>query len=84
VLVEPAKICYLVSTTPGVQVTKFAACIVDTGGKFAGVVDAGGKLGISVVVDTGGAPSLEKFSANFRKNLKCPNIIFGGLGEDDS
>jgi hypothetical protein len=66
-----------VSTTPAVQVTKFAASIVDTGGKYAGVVDtggkfaagvvdAGGKLGISVV-DTGGAPSLGKFLPIFGK-----------------
>ncbi len=40
-----------VSTTPAVQVAKFAASVVDTGGKFAtGVADNAG------VVDTGGAP----------------------------
>ncbi len=36
------------------------------------------------VVDTGGAPSLANISANFRKNMKSPYVIFGGLGEDDS
>jgi hypothetical protein len=35
----------MVSTTQGEMVTKFAACVVDTGGKFAaGVVDTGGNL----------------------------------------
>ncbi len=48
-----------------------AAGDVDTGGIFAtGVVDAGGKL-------TTGAPSHGKIR-------NYPNVIFGGLGEDDS
>jgi hypothetical protein len=46
----------LVSTTLAKLVEKFAARVVDTGGKFsAGVVDTGGKFATSVV-DTGGAP----------------------------
>jgi hypothetical protein len=36
------------------------------------------------VVDTGGAPSLAKISANFRNFLTNPTVIFGGLGKDDS
>jgi hypothetical protein len=42
-----------VSTTPAVLVAKFAASDIDTGGKFA-----------TVVVDTGGAPSLANISVN--------------------
>ncbi len=48
-----------VSITLGKMVAKFAAGVVDTGGKFA----AG-------VVDTGGAPCLANISAKFRKNSK--------------
>ncbi len=45
-----------VSTTLAKLVEKFAAGVVDTGGKFvAGVVDTGGKFATGVV-DTGGAP----------------------------
>jgi hypothetical protein len=62
-----------VSTTPVVWVEKFAAGVVDTGAKFA-----------TGVVDTSGAPSLANISVNFRKNLNDSNVIFGGLGEDDS
>ncbi len=47
--------------------------IVDTGGKFA-----------TVVVNTNDGPSLPNISANFRKILNTPNVIFGCLGEDDS
>jgi hypothetical protein len=35
------------------------------------------------VVDTNGAPSLTNISANFRKILNKPHVIFGGLGEDE-
>ncbi len=35
-------------------------------------------------VDTGGASSLVNISANFQKIPNNPNVIFGGLGEDDS
>ncbi len=57
-------------TAQGKLVAKFAAGVVDTGGKFAaGVVDTGGKFATGVV-DTGGAPSLGNISANFRKNSK--------------
>ncbi len=53
-----------VSTTQAELVAKFAAGVVDTGGKFAtGVIDTG-------VVDTGGAPWHANISANFRKNSK--------------
>ncbi len=47
------------STTPAVLVAKFAAGVIDTGGKFA-----------TVVVDTGGAPLLANISTNFRKKSK--------------
>ncbi len=51
---------------------KFAAGVVDTGGKFAtGVVDTGGKIATGVV-DTGGQPLAANISANFRKNSKRP------------
>jgi hypothetical protein len=76
----------LVSTTPAVPVAKFA--VVKMGGKFAtGVVGTVGKFAPSVVdtdgifatgvVDTGGALSLANISTD-------PNVISGGLGEDDS
>jgi hypothetical protein len=48
-----------VSTTPAVLVAKFAANVIDTGGKFA-----------TGVTDTSGAPSLANISKNFRKNSK--------------
>jgi hypothetical protein len=54
-------------------VAKFAAGVVDTGGNFA-----------TGVVDNGGEPSLANISTNFRKIRNDPNVIFGGLGEDDS
>jgi hypothetical protein len=45
-----------VSTTLGKLVAKFAAGVVDTGGKMAaGVVDTGGKFATGVV-DTSGKP----------------------------
>jgi hypothetical protein len=49
-------------------VAKFDAGVVDTSSKFA--------TGI------GGAPSVANISANVRTN--DPNVIFEGLGEDDS
>ncbi len=58
-----------VSTTPAVPVAKFAAGVVETGGKY-----------ITGVVDTCGAPWLENISANFRKNYKWPKCYFQGLG----
>jgi hypothetical protein len=47
------------STTPAVPVAKFAASVVNSGGKFP-----------TGVVDTSGAPSLANISANVQKNLK--------------
>jgi hypothetical protein len=44
----------LVSTIPALPVAKFAAGVIDAGGKFA-----------TSVVDTGGAPSLAHISENF-------------------
>jgi hypothetical protein len=49
----------LVSTTPAVPVAKFAAGVLDTGGKFVtGVVDISGKFATDVV-DTGSAIHLQ-------------------------
>jgi hypothetical protein len=51
-------------------VAKFAAGVVDTGGKVAtGVNYTGGKFATGIV-DTGGAPSLANISVKFRKNSK--------------
>jgi hypothetical protein len=36
------------------------------------------------VIDAGSAPSLANISTNFRKNQNARNVIFRGLGEDDS
>ncbi len=44
-----------------------------TGGKFT-----------TGAADTGGEPWLANISAILRKNLKWPNVVFRGLGEDDS
>ncbi len=67
---------------------KFAAGVIDNGGKFstgvldtgskiaAGVIDTGGKFATGVD-DTGGAPWLPNISMNFRKIQKNdPNVIF--------
>ncbi len=63
-----------VSTTLLKLVAKFAAGVVDTGGKFAtGGVAAG-------VVDTSGQPLAANISANFRKNSKRPYWYTQGLG----
>jgi hypothetical protein len=70
------------------QPSDIAAGIVDTSsGKFAtGMINhtsgTGGK--ICHRCRSGGAPSLANISANFRKFLNDPSVIFGGLGEDDS
>jgi hypothetical protein len=48
-----------VSTTPAVLVAKFAAGVIDIGGKFS-----------TGVVDNGGEPSLANILANFLKNVK--------------
>ncbi len=50
---------------------KFAAGVVDTGGKFA--------AGIATsVVDIGGAPRLVNISVNFRKKFKMTLLLFSG------
>jgi hypothetical protein len=63
-------------------VAKFTAGVIDTGGKFAtGVVDTGCKFAAGFVdtcgkfVDNRGALCLANISAN---------VIFRGLGKDDS
>ena len=77
-------------------VAKFAAGVVDTGGKSAaGVVDTGGNLAIGVidtgckyatgVVDTGLVYlDLRISPQTFEKILIDPSVIFRGLGECDS
>ncbi len=58
---------------------KFAAGVVDTGGKFAtGVVNTGGNFAAGVV-DTGGQPWAANISANFRKKSKRPKWYTQGL-----
>jgi hypothetical protein len=55
--------------TPAAPVAKFASGVIDTGSKFAtGVIDAREGLQISI----------------FKKIRINPNVIFRGLGEDDS
>ncbi len=72
---------------------KFAAGVVDTGGKFAtGVVDTGSNFAAGVVdtgdkfatgvADTGGQPWAVNISANFRKNSKRHKWYTPGLGEN--
>jgi hypothetical protein len=69
-----------VSTTLLKLVAKFAAGVVDTGGKIAAnVVDTVGKF-VTGVVDTGGQPLAANISANFRKNSKRPYWHSQGLG----
>ncbi len=61
--------------------------VVDTGGKFtAGINDTSGTSDkfTAGVVDTGGAPWLANISANFREKKNDINVIFIGLGEEDS
>jgi hypothetical protein len=72
----------------------FVTGVVDTGSKFtAGVVDTGGKFvtGINDTSGTGGkftAGDIDTSGAQspqiFKKILNEPNVIFRGLGEDDS
>jgi hypothetical protein len=81
-IVDTAPVANLppVSTTLLKLVAKFAAGVVDTGGKIAaGVVDTGGKFATGVV-DTGGQPLAANISANFRKNSKRPLWYSQGLG----
>ncbi len=63
--------------------SKFTAGVVDTCGEFvAGINDISGTGGIFTAgdIDTSGAPSPKIFE----KILNEPNVIFRGLGEDDS
>ena len=51
-------------------VAKFATIVIDTGGNFAaGVVETGGKLFTTGIVDTRGAPWFANISKNVRENL---------------
>ncbi len=61
--------------TPAVTVAKFAAVVVDTGGKFAAGVCRWYRW------CTFTSEYLCEFLIKFRND---PNVIFGGLGEDDS
>ncbi len=77
-----------VSTTLVKLVEKFAAGVVDTGGKFAAVVvdtssnDTGGKFAAGVV-DTGGAPWIANtvYRQIFKKIWIGLNGILWGWGE---
>ncbi len=63
-----------VSTTLAELVAKFAAGVVDTGGKFA-----------TCVFDTGSAHLLANISANFFEKIRNdPSVISVALGKDDS
>jgi hypothetical protein len=56
----------LVSTTKAVQLRKFTAGVIDTGGQFAtSGDDISGKFA-TIVTDTGGAPLLANIFSNFR------------------
>jgi hypothetical protein len=64
-----------VSTTQGELVAKFAASVVDTGGKFAI-----GAVSLTPVVHL----NLRISPRIFEKNLNDLNVIIRGLGEGDS
>jgi hypothetical protein len=72
------------SLTQAELVAKFAAGVVDTGGKFAaGVVNTGGNLppvSLTPVVHL----DLRISPRSFEKSRNDPNVIFRGLGEGDS
>ncbi len=70
---------------------KFAASVVDTGGKFAaGVVDTGGNLPtvsltpVAVLLTPVVHLDLRISPQIFEKNQNDPNVIIRGLGEGDS
>jgi hypothetical protein len=70
-----------VSTTQGELVAKFAAGVVDTGGKFAaGVVANLPPVSLTPVVHL----DLRISPRIFEKILNDPNVIIRGLGEGDS
>ncbi len=71
-----------VSTTLLKLVAKFAAGVVDTGGKFAtggnfaaGVFDTGGKFATGVV-DTGGQPLAANISPKFSKKFETTLMVY--------
>jgi hypothetical protein len=82
-----------VSTTQGELVAKFAAGVVDTGGKFA-VVDTGGNLPpVSLTLVANLPPvsltpvvhfDLRISPRIFEKIRNDPNVIVRDLGEGDS
>ncbi len=69
---------------------KFAAGVVDTGGKFAvGVIDTGGKLPPVSLPPVANLPPVVHIDLRispriFEKTRNDPNIIIRGLGEGDS
>ncbi len=69
VLLTPVANLPPVSTAQAELVAKFAAGVVDTGGKLA-----------TSVIGTGGAPWPAIISVIFRKNSKWPKSYFQGLG----
>ncbi len=55
-----------------VQLRKFTAGVIDTGGKYTtGGDDISGKYA-TIVIDIGGAPLLANISSNFRTKSKLP------------
>jgi hypothetical protein len=62
----------------------FATGVIDTGGKFAaGVVDTGGNFPLVLLIPMVHL-HLQISLRIFEKIRNEPNVIFGGLGEDDS
>jgi hypothetical protein len=75
----PAANLPSVSTTQAELVAKFAACVVDTGGKFAAnVVDTAAICHRWCTLTCG---YLREF---FEKNRNDPNVIFRGFRDGDS
>ena len=73
-----------VSTTLGKLVAKFAAGVVDTGGKLAtGVVDTGGNFAPVSLIPVVNL-ELRISPRIFEKIRNGPNGILRGLGETDS
>jgi hypothetical protein len=62
----------------------FATGVIDTGGKFAaGVVDTSGNFPPVLLIPVVHL-HLQISLRIFEKNCNEPNVIFRGLGEDDS
>jgi hypothetical protein len=77
-----------VSLTPAASNGKLVAGIVDSDGIFATGFNNTSGTGCKIClrcIGTGGGPWLVNISAHFLKKVwNEPNVIFRGLGEDDS